>query len=184
MKPNCLTHRPLVPNIYASVNWEPLVQVMACHLSGTKPLLEPMLSYCHFRLLGMNFSEIWIETQNFSFMKMHLKMLSVKWRPFCPGTNGQITLRHALIHSDNRMNNLVWCSYSSWQMRRGTLLLSVWTIPHQSGQAVDRTSWGHFYQHGLILIAAWISNYIHQVWDEITYPFQTSMMQLFKCENG
>ena len=31
---------------------------------------------------------------------------------------------------------------------------------------------GPFYQHGLILISAWISNYMPgKVWDEITYPF-------------
>ena len=31
---------------------------------------------------------------------------------------------------------------------------------------------GPFYQHGLTLIPAWISNYTHyNVWDEITYPF-------------
>ena len=31
---------------------------------------------------------------------------------------------------------------------------------------------GPFHQHGLTLIPAWISNYIHyKVWDEITYPF-------------
>ena len=31
---------------------------------------------------------------------------------------------------------------------------------------------GPFYEHGLTLIPAWISNYIHyKVWDEITYPF-------------
>ena len=31
---------------------------------------------------------------------------------------------------------------------------------------------GLFYLHGLTLIPAWISNYIHyKVWDEITYPF-------------
>ena len=30
---------------------------------------------------------------------------------------------------------------------------------------------GHFYLHGVTLIPAWISNYIHYVvWDEITYP--------------
>ena len=29
-----------------------------------------------------------------------------------------------------------------------------------------------FYWHGLTLIPAWISNYIHyKLWDEITYPF-------------
>ena len=33
--------------------------------------------------LGMNFSEILIEINIFSFKKMHLKILSVKWRPSC-----------------------------------------------------------------------------------------------------
>ena len=37
--------------------------------------------------LGTNFSEILIGIQTFSFKKMHLKMASVKWRPFCPGLN-------------------------------------------------------------------------------------------------
>ena len=35
--------------------------------------------------LGTNFSEILIEICTFSFKKMHLKMLSGKWRPSCPG---------------------------------------------------------------------------------------------------
>ena len=35
--------------------------------------------------LGTNFNEVLIKIQNFSFMKKHLKMLSVKWRPFCSG---------------------------------------------------------------------------------------------------
>ena len=33
----------------------------------------------------MNFSEILIKIQDFSLMKMHLKMSSAKWWPFCPG---------------------------------------------------------------------------------------------------
>ena len=37
--------------------------------------------------LGTNFSEIWIRIQTFSFKKMHLKMASAKWRPFCLGLN-------------------------------------------------------------------------------------------------
>ena len=35
--------------------------------------------------LGTNFNEILIGIQIFSFKKMHLKMSSVKWRPFCIG---------------------------------------------------------------------------------------------------
>ena len=35
--------------------------------------------------LGINFSEIWIKIQRFSTKKIHLKMPSAKWRPFCSG---------------------------------------------------------------------------------------------------
>ena len=35
--------------------------------------------------LGTNFSEILSEIHTFSFKKMHLKMSSAKWRPFCLG---------------------------------------------------------------------------------------------------
>ena len=37
--------------------------------------------------LGTNFSEILIGIQTFSFRKMHLKLSSAKWRPFCLGLN-------------------------------------------------------------------------------------------------
>ena len=37
--------------------------------------------------LGTNFSEILIGIQTISFKKMHLKMASPKWRPFCLGLN-------------------------------------------------------------------------------------------------
>ena len=37
--------------------------------------------------LGINFSEILIGIQRFSFKKIHLKMSSGKWRPFCLGLN-------------------------------------------------------------------------------------------------
>ena len=37
--------------------------------------------------LGTNFSEILIEINTFSFKKMHLKISSRRWRPFCLGLN-------------------------------------------------------------------------------------------------
>ena len=37
--------------------------------------------------LGTNFSEMSIEIHTFSFKKIHLKMSSGKWRPFCLGLN-------------------------------------------------------------------------------------------------
>ena len=49
----------------------------------------------------------------------------------------------------------------------------------------NEVSRGPFNLHGLTLIPASISNYIHyKVWDEITYPFQTSTVQPLKFRNG
>ena len=46
------------------------------------------LTYAASLLIGplqTNFNEIQIKLQNFLFMKIHLKMLSDKMQPFCPG---------------------------------------------------------------------------------------------------
>ena len=58
-------------------------------------------------------------------------------------------------------------------------ILDGWLVLWGTWQALKRHNmvrgWdtrGPFYQHGLTLIPAWISNHIHyKVWDEITYPF-------------
>ena len=46
--------------------------------------------------LGTNFSEISIGIQTFSFKKLHLKMSSAKWRPFCLGLN--VLNENCVIH--------------------------------------------------------------------------------------
>ena len=47
--------------------------------------------------LGTNFSEILIEIHIFSFKKMHLKMSSGKWRPFCLSLHELIDYFHKHI---------------------------------------------------------------------------------------
>ena len=49
------------------------------------------------RTLGTNFSEILSEIHIFSFKKMHLKMSSAKWRPFCHGLNVLMAPRGVLV---------------------------------------------------------------------------------------
>ena len=42
----------------------------------------------------------------------------------------------------------------------------------RNGYLIFFLTWAPLYQHGLTLIPAWISNYIHcKVLDEIAYPF-------------
>ena len=60
---------------------------MACRLDGAKPLSKINAGILLIVPLGTNFSEILIGIQTFSIKKMHLKMSSAKWRPFCLGLN-------------------------------------------------------------------------------------------------
>ena len=94
-----------------------LVQIMACHLFGTKPLSKPMLGYCQLDPLGTNFSEVLIKAQNFSFMKMHLNVSSAKWWPFCPEVhelNGHSRKENLLMMTE--INNYTACTttYIVW----------------------------------------------------------------------
>ena len=52
--------------------------------------------------LGTNFNEILIGIQIFSFKKMHFKMWSVKWRPFCLGLS-VLTYTTGGIHDSDIM---------------------------------------------------------------------------------
>ena len=54
--------------------------------------------------LETNFGDIWIELQNFLFVKMHLKMLSVKWWPFCSGGRWVNSLNPGKMPSNNLVN--------------------------------------------------------------------------------
>ena len=65
-----------------------LVQIMAYRMFGAKPL-SVLLS---IGPLGTNFSQIVVETQTFSFKKMHLKMSSGQCRP-CVKSHEKTLLR-------------------------------------------------------------------------------------------
>ena len=60
--------------------------------------------------LGTNFSEILIAIEAFSFQKIHLKISSAKWRPFCLGLN----VLKAIAWRDR---------YNSWSMKQQSGIL-------------------------------------------------------------
>ena len=59
--------------------------------------------------MGTNFNENLIDVHIFSFKKMHLKMSSGKWRPFCLGLNVLKQL-DTLINSISRYTNIIFVS--------------------------------------------------------------------------
>ena len=63
-------------------------------------------------ILGTHFGEIFSKVHTFSFKKMHLKLLSVKWHPFCLCFN---VLKH------NRTQQTIHCIHDSWYVPFYTL---------------------------------------------------------------
>ena len=108
-----LTHLPLV-----SVNW-----VSIGSSNGLWPVRRQAITLTNADLLwigtfGINFSEIRIEIQNFSFTKMHLKRSSVQWRPFCPGGDD-------LIQFNSSCCGILWIS--AWSLQCIQMYRVWWT---------------------------------------------------------
>ena len=70
-------------HIYVSMNWVSIGSGNALSPVGCQAITWTNADLLSIVPLGMNFSEIWIEIQSFSFAKMHLKISHGKWRPFC-----------------------------------------------------------------------------------------------------
>ena len=62
--------------------------------------------------LRTKFNEILIKIHAFSFMKMHLKMSSAKWRPFCLGPN---VLNSGQANTDQNFRNIC-TTLNFWQL--------------------------------------------------------------------
>ena len=110
--------------------------------------------------LETNFSEILSEIQSFSFKKMHLKMLSGKWRPCCLGLNVltpshylnqcwlvELTLRNRFqwifkentrfFNQENVFRNVIWQMAAIMSMP-DSLCWSKWYPPTLTTNQFDR----------------------------------------------
>ena len=77
--------------------------------------------------LGTNFSEFLIGIHAFSFKKMHLRMSSAKWRPFCLGLN--------VLISDSTHHQ----SYQVWSHPAGLSELTLHHLCQHQGNTSIRT---------------------------------------------
>ena len=94
--------------LYALTHWGRVTHICVGNLTiigsdnGLSPGRRQAIIWTNAGILlighwGTNFSEILIGIQTFSFKKMHLKMSSAKWRPFCPGPNVLKGVSNAII---------------------------------------------------------------------------------------
>ena len=82
--------------------------------------------------LGTNFSEILIECHSFSVKKMHMKISSGKWRPFCLGLNVLkcFTLRliHLPLDKMGAISQTIFSDAFSWMKSFVFWLKSRWNL--------------------------------------------------------
>ena len=90
--------QPFCPSLNVLTHWGQVTHICVSELTiigsdnGLSPGRRQAIIWTNdgillIRPLGTNFSEILFGIQTFSFNKMHLKMSSAKWRPFCLGLN-------------------------------------------------------------------------------------------------
>ena len=77
--------------------------------------------------LGTNFIGILIEIHTFSFKKMHLKMSSGKWRPFCLGLN--VLTKYHIAHEGGQEVGNPLVSFYWW------VCLLTQITPHDAARA-------------------------------------------------
>ena len=117
-----------------------LVQIMACHLTGIRPLR--VLIYCQ-----NNTSKIWIKIKTFSFNKMHLKA-SRKWQPFC---------------SCLKIDWWVWKQHLRMKSHQGHIHIHYWPLVWMNWQSCIITAmWRSdifFFVHPNMNNINWLRNY-------------------------
>ena len=69
----------------ATVNWVNIGSDNGLSPTQCQAIILTNAELLSFGPLQAKYNEVYIKIQNFSFMKMHLKIPVVKWRAFCPG---------------------------------------------------------------------------------------------------
>ena len=80
--------------------------------------------------LWINFSGILIEINTSSFKKMHLKMSSAKWRPFCPGGDELKCAMYAATNTGMTQHQLDTVMSSNNFLKYRILSFKRWSVTH------------------------------------------------------
>ena len=85
------------------------------------------------RPLGTNFSEILIEIYIYTFKKMHLKMSSGNWWPFCLGLNVFNMLNHCIYGS---IEGLIATFHKPFNIFNTVIKINTWLQAYASAEAI------------------------------------------------
>ena len=113
----CLTHWGWVTHIYICVCKLSII----CSDNGMLPGRHQAIIWTNvgillIRTLETKFSEILSKIHAFSFKKMHLKIMSAKWRPFCPGGDELNTTKISSHIFSPQGWNIIVIIYRNWHI--------------------------------------------------------------------
>ena len=112
------------PSLSVLTHWGQVTNICVSNLTtngsdkGLSPTRRQAIIWTNADMLwigpiGTNFNEIWIESHAFSFTKIHLKMSSGKWRPFCLSLN---VLTFAVKNIRKKKKDILACSFNTKNM--------------------------------------------------------------------
>ena len=93
------------------------------------------------QILGTNFSEIFSKIHTFSFRKMHLKMTSGIWRPFCHGLNQLIVQMDIILRLPDMA---VWDKITGVPWRAESIKLQINSCYWMMGIVLDYVEQGRW----------------------------------------
>ena len=132
--------------------------------------------------LGSNFDEILIEIHTFSFKKIHLKMASGKWCPFCLGLNVLSKTVETLILKKRHSIFHLWGWYMKWLLWVQNFVciqcmsLSYYAIINQVVRRFNCISWLGAKQA--------INHYLNQYWFRLTHWGRDKMAAIFQTTSS
>ena len=104
-------------------HWGRMTQINIGSVNGLSPGRRQAIIWTNAGILlieplGTNFSGILSEIHPFSFKKIHLKMSSGKWRPFCLGPNVLMEVRPVHMECyDGKLVVYLLSKYFSWALK-------------------------------------------------------------------
>ena len=149
--------------MYASVNWVSIGLGNGLSPVQCQAIMWTNAGLLSVRPLGTNLSEIQMERLSFSFTKMHLKISSVKWQPFCQGEDELILVQV-----------VVWCHQSISHM----VTLDIWLIHMSNPDKVVSCMNVYYIEMIKWMIRMVSSGFILQIYCLCSSHFLTAVSQM------
>ena len=160
--------------------------------NGLSPVRRQAIIWTNAGVLIMrpswsDFNEILIEVHTFSFKKIHLKMSSVKWRPFSLGLN--VSTQHRKFFTTHTPGFMAFSQFSHWKSSICNRTFCLHMVKHLCTQLRVTWPFGQNNIFGLVNVTLWHvylclarkskNNHKINIWYKILFVFHKRLFSRF-----